>query len=161
MSLITKSYSSKPLLIWFFIPYFIIQLALPIRHWFIPNNVLWTEEGHRLSWRMMLRMRQGITHFHIVDKETQTTIPYDYTERLSYKQQSFVAAYPDGIWQMAQIIKKKFAAKNQEISIYVDSQVAINGGDFQTFINPKVDFATAEWNYFTPNTWIIVPEEYQ
>ena len=37
--------------------YFIIQLALPLRHWFIQDDVLWTEEGHRLSWRMMLRAK--------------------------------------------------------------------------------------------------------
>ena len=37
--------------------YFAIQLLLPIRHYFIKDDVLWTEEGHRLSWRMMLRSR--------------------------------------------------------------------------------------------------------
>ena len=35
--------------------WFVIQIALPLRHWFFQDDVLWTEEGHRLSWRMMLR----------------------------------------------------------------------------------------------------------
>ena len=155
------SYSSKPLLIWFFIPYFIIQLFLPIRHWFIPHDVLWTEEGHRLSWRMMLRSRNADTQFRIVDKETNTIIPYNYRKRLTHKQQNFVAAHPDGIWQMAQIIKKEFAQKNQDVAIYVDSRVAINEGIYHTFIDSNVDLAAAKWNYFGHNEWIVVPEEYK
>lgn len=155
------NYETKLTLLWFFIPYFIIQLALPIRHWFIPHDVLWTEEGHRLSWRMMLRSRQAITHFRIIDKETDDLILYDYRKNLSDKQQNFVAANPDGIWQMAQIIKKEFADKNQDVSIFVDSQVSINGGMYQQFIDPNVDFATAKWNYFGHDEWILIPEEYK
>jgi hypothetical protein len=155
------SFDSKPALMWFFIPYFIIQLALPVRHWFIPHDVLWTEEGHRLSWRMMLRSRQGETQFRIFDKKTSTLIPYDYKKRLTRKQQGFVSSHPDGIWQMVQIIKKEFAAKNQEIKIYVDSRVSINDDSYQTFINPNVDFVTVKWNYFGHNDWIIIPDEYK
>lgn len=51
--------------------YLAVQLALPLRHHFIPGDVLWTEEGHRLSWRMMLRSRQGAVRFRVVDKATQ------------------------------------------------------------------------------------------
>ncbi len=155
------SFATKPLLVWFFIPYFIIQLFLPIRHWLIPHDVLWTEEGHRLSWRMMLRSRYADTQFRIMDKETNTLIPYDYRKKLTRKQQNFVAAHPDGIWQMAQIIKKEFADKNQEVAIYVDARVGINGGVYQQFIDSKVDMAQAEWNYFGHNEWIVVPDEYK
>lgn len=155
------SYQSKPVLVWFFIPYFVIQFALPVRHWFIAHDVLWTEEGHRLSWRMMLRARYGDTNFRIVDKETNTLIPYNHRKRLSLKQQNFMSSTPDGIWQMTQIIKKEFAKKNQEVEIYVDSKVSINEGPYLTFIDPKVDFATAQWNYFSHNSWILVPQQYQ
>ena len=155
------SYRSKPLLLWFFIPYFIIQLILPVRHWFIPNDVLWTEDGHRLSWRMMLRSRNAITHFRIIDKETNKLIEYNYKKRLTQKQQNFVAANPDGIWQMAQIIKKEFEEKGIKVAIYVDSQVSINNNPFQTFIDPQVDFATAKWNYFGHDAWVLVPDKYK
>jgi hypothetical protein len=155
------SYATKPTLIWFFIPYFIIQLALPLRHCFIPYTVLWTEEGHRLSWRMMLRSRLADTQFRIIDKNTRKIIPYDYQQRLTRKQQNFVASYPDGIWQMTQFIKKEFDAKNQKIEIYVDAYVSINGGNYLMFIDPKVDFAQAKYNYFGHDEWILVPEEYR
>ena len=48
---------------WFFAVwgcYFLLQLILPLRHHIIKDDVLWTEEGHRLSWRMMLRSRGGV-----------------------------------------------------------------------------------------------------
>lgn len=152
---------SKNILIWFFIPYFIIQLILPIRHWFIPHDVLWTEEGHRLSWRMMLRARHADTDFRIIDKETKTIVPYNFRKNLTLKQQHFVAANPDGIWQMAQIIKKEFESKNQEVSIFVDSYLSINSDSYQRFIDPNVDFAEAKWNYFGHDNWILVPDEYK
>lgn len=155
------SYATQPILKWFFIPYFIIQVALPIRHWIIPNDVLWTEEGHRLSWRMMLRMRQGDTQFRIIDKATNTIIPYDYKEKLTRNQKNFVGSHPDGIWQMAQIIRKEFAKKNQDVAIYADTRVSINEGPYQVLINPEVDLARVKWNYFTKNDWITVPTEYQ
>ena len=153
--------SHPPQLIWFFIPYFIIQLILPIRHWFIKHDVLWTEEGHRLSWRMMLRARHGYTQFRVIDKKTNVLILYDYRKLITKKQQLFVEANPDGIWQMAQKIKQEFEAKNQEVSIYVDSRVAINGGPYHRFIDPNVDFTTAKWNYFGHDEWVLVPDEYK
>ncbi len=34
------------------------QTFIPLRHFAIPGNVSWTEEGHRFSWHMMLRTKQ-------------------------------------------------------------------------------------------------------
>lgn len=155
------TYEGKSVLLWFFIPYLIIQLGLPMRHWFIPHDVLWTEEAHRLSWRMMLRKRQAETNFKIIDKKTNKEIPYNFQKSLSRNQYNFASAYPDGIWQMAQYIKKEFAAKNVDVAIYIDSRASINEGTYYPFIDPSVDFATAKWNYFGHNTWILVPEKYQ
>lgn len=153
---ITKN---KPTLLYFFIPFFIIQLILPVRHHFIKGDVLWTEEGHRLSWRMMLRQRQGWVSFKVIDKSTQIELPYDYLKKLTPKQQGFVSANPDGIWQMAQFIKKEFARKGTDVGIFAHAEVAINGGKFKTLINPKTDLATAKWDYFFHNEWILLYDD--
>ncbi|MDR6969136.1 hypothetical protein J2X31_003163 [Flavobacterium arsenatis] len=147
---------NKSVLLYFFVPFFILQLILPIRHHFIKGDVLWTEEGHRLSWRMMLRQRQGYTNFKIIDKKTQMEIPYDYMKKLTPKQRGFVGSNPDGIWQMAQIIKKEFASKGTDVSIYVSSNASINGGTFKTLIDPETDMALAKWDYFFHNEWILL-----
>ncbi|MFY0483112.1 HTTM domain-containing protein [Flavobacterium sp. PLA-1-15] len=150
---------NKSSLYYFFVPFFIIQLILPIRHHFIKGDVLWTEEGHRLSWRMMLRQRQGYTAFRVINKETQTLIPYDINKRLVPKQLAFVGCNPDGIWQMAQIIKKEFNQKGIEVSVFANTETSINGGTFKTLINPETDLAEAKWNYFFHNDWILLYDD--
>ncbi|MCH8555635.1 MAG: HTTM domain-containing protein, partial [Schleiferiaceae bacterium] len=45
-----------------------VHLLLPLRHWTINSNVFWTEEGHRMSWRMMLRSKSGSVYFRLEDK---------------------------------------------------------------------------------------------
>jgi len=146
----------KPLL-YFFAFYFVIQLLLPLRHFMIKGDVLWTEEGHRLSWRMMLRQRDGHVTFRIVDHKSGLESYYDYS-KLTPKQQNFIATKPDGIWQMAQRIKKEYAAKGQKISIFVNDMVSVNGGEYATFIDSKTDLALAEWNVFSHNDWILLYE---
>lgn len=56
---LSQNLYGKRIVYFLMIPYLIIQIALPLRHHFIEGDVLWTEEGHRLSWRMMLRERNG------------------------------------------------------------------------------------------------------
>ncbi|NBL64685.1 HTTM domain-containing protein [Flavobacterium sp. NST-5] len=140
----------------FFIPYFIIQLLLPIRHWFIKGDVLWTEEGHRLSWRMMLRSRTGYSSFKVIDKNTGKKIQYRLQEKLTPKQMAMVGDKPDAIWQMAQRIKKEFTQKGIEVSVFVRCNVSVNQRPFKPLINPEVDLANAEWNYFFHNDWILL-----
>lgn len=153
---LNKSYTYSKVLSYFFIPFFIIQLILPIRHYFIKGDVLWTEEAHRLSWRMMLRQKNGITHFKVIDKKTNQELPYNIVEKLTRKQLGLVSSKPDGMWQMAQHIKKEFAEKGIEVSIFIDSKLSVNNKPYKTFIDPKVDFAEAEWNYFGHNNWILL-----
>lgn len=150
-----QNYGTKAIK-WFFIPFFIIQILLPIRHWFIKGDVLWTEEGHRLSWRMMLRQRSGTLNFKIIDKETKEIIYYNYHEKLSPKQRAVLPGRPDAIWQYSQRIKKEFANQGKDVSIFVDSKVSVNQKPFRTFIDPNVDMAQAEWDYFFHNDWILL-----
>lgn len=150
---------NKSILLYFFLPYFILQILLPIRHWFIKGDVLWTEEGHRLSWRMMLRSRSGYTVFKIVDKQSGQEIRYNVRSKLTEKQFNMVSDKPDAIWQFAQRIKKEFASQGKDVSIFADTHVSINGKKLQQFIDPKVDLASADWNYFSHNDWILLYDD--
>lgn len=135
--------------------WFVIQIALPLRHWFFKDNVLWTEEGHRLSWRMMLRSRSGSTTFKVVEKGTTDTINVDKNRYLSKKQIRSVGAKPDMMWQFAQILKKEYAKEGKEVQVFVDSKISINGQPYQPFIDPKVDLAAEKWNHFKHHDWIL------
>jgi len=156
----TENYEpGKSILAYFFIPYFIVQLLLPLRHHLIKGDVLWTEEGHRLSWRMMLRSRTGTTNFKIIDNKTNEVIRYRLSKDLTRTQIKKMRTRPDMIWQTAQMIKKKYAKNGKDVRVYADTQIAINHGDTRRLIDPNVDLARAKWDYFWHNDWILLYDE--
>lgn len=145
----------KPVLITFGSLYFIIQILLPIRNHFIQDNVLWTEEGHRLSWRMMLRSKSSYTFFKVVNINTLKETQIDLNDYLTKKQIRLVSSKPDGIWQFAQYLKKEYKEKGEDIQVFVNAKVSVNSKPYKQFIDKKVDLANVEWNYFTHNDWIL------
>lgn len=145
----------KKLVIRIMVVYLLVQLVLPVRHFFIKDDVLWTEEGHRMSWRMMLRSRNGMTSFRVMDKATGDVNTVDLDAYLTKAQKNKIGCYPDFIWQFAQRLKKEYAEKGMEISVFVDSKVSINGKPYLPFIDPNADMARESWNYFWNNGWIL------
>lgn len=147
--------------------YFVWQVYLPVRHLFIPGNVFWTEEGHRMSWRMMLRRKSA-------DVTVYTSIPdkkgkYGKREKvnlskyLTFKQESRFAISPDMIWQMAQFIKADYEKKGiKNVKVFVDSKISLNGSPYFQFTNPDVNLANVKWSYFGHQNWLKTkPKELQ
>lgn len=146
----------KNLIFTFFGIWFFLQLVLPIRHWFIKGDVLWTEEGHRMSWRMMLRNRSGYSKFTVIDKNTNEEFVVDKRAYLTPAQMTATATKPDVIWQFAQRLKKEYREKGKDVSIFVEAHVSINGKPSKLLIDPKADLAKEKWNYFGHNEWILL-----
>ncbi len=154
VNFVAKEWIPKKVFYGIFIPYFVLQISLPLRHYFIKGDVLWTEEGHRLSWRMMLRVRDGDLDYKIVNKKTGEEIPYNYRLELTHKQLVFVQSKPDGIWQMAQHIRREFEAKGIKVQIYASAWCSINNGPRRPLINPDVDLCSVKWSQLFHNEWI-------
>ena len=134
--------------------YFVAQLLLPLRHHMIKDDVLWTEEGHRMSWRMMLRSRSGTVYFKIINKKTGEESKVNLDDYLTKKQKRKVACYPDFTWQFAQYLKKVYASRGEDIQVFVSCKVKVNKGKFHEFIDPTVDLASVPWKHFSHNDWI-------
>jgi len=149
----------KTLLIIGFSIYFIIQIGLPLRHHFIEDNVLRTEEGHRLSWRMMLRIKSGQTSYWIENKDSRKRTHIDLNKYLSTKQKRSVSTKPDVMWQFAQRLKQDFKNKGQDVAVYINCKVSINGKPYKTLINPDIDIANVEWDVFNHSNWILPLKE--
>lgn len=145
----------KNALITFFVIFFTLQLGLPIRHWVIEDNVLWTEEGHRMSWRMMLRSKSGFSNFYIVDKKTLQRTKIDLDNYLTRKQIHLVSTKPDAIWQFAQRLKKQYAGKGHDIAVYVDCHISVNGRPHKKLVDPQTDLASVEWNPYKHSEWLL------
>ncbi|WP_336067932.1 HTTM domain-containing protein [Mesoflavibacter sp. CH_XMU1404-2] len=151
--IIVKNY--KPILITVGVIYFAFQIALPLRQHFFTDNVLWTEEGHRLSWRMMLRSRSGYTSYKVIDKNTNKTEFIKMTDYLTKKQIRSASCKPDVIWQFAQHLKKEYAKNGKDVKVYVDSKISINGRPYKRLINQNVDLASVPWHWNKHSDWIL------
>lgn len=135
--------------------YFAFQIGLPLRHWFFKDDVLWTEEGHRLSWRMMLRSKSGSLTVWVKDKPDGERKRYDYSGLLGSKQQGSVTTKPDIMWQLAQKIKAVEAEKGREVSVYMEAHIRVNHGKFYPFTDATVDLAAQKWQPFKHSEWIL------
>lgn len=140
--------------------YFLIQLLLPLRHHLFEGNVGFTEEGHRLSWRMMLRAKTGSIGVYTVDKKTGTRDRINLKNYLSRDQQAAIVGQPDMIWQFAQRLKKEYQGNGQDIAVYVDCKVSLNGHNRKPLIDSNVDLASVPWEPFRHSKWILTYDSY-
>lgn len=137
--------------------YALVQMALPLRHHFIAGDVLWTEEGHRLSWRMMLRTRQGDLRFRVEDVGTGFKEVVNLDHYLTPDQREKVMAYPDFTWQFAQRLKASYAARGHRVAVYAKGHLRINRRPYYPFIDPTVDLASEPWDPIGHHRWILDP----
>src|SRR5690554_3628610 len=154
--------NNKNLIIGIFSVYFLFQIGLPLRHWFFKDDVLWTEEGHRLSWRMMLRSKSGTLNVYVVDKATGIKELYKHDQILGKKQRASVRTKPDIMWQLAQKIKKIEVENGRDVEVYMQATVSINQGPYFPFTDPEVDLAAEKWHPFKHSEWILPsPDDYR
>jgi vitamin K-dependent gamma-carboxylase len=133
-----------------FILFFAVQILLPLRHYTLPGNVFWTEEGHRLSWRMMLRSKTGTATFRIL-KTNGTQEIRDAKRDMTYKQYHTMTTHPDMIWQYCQFLKTQYTDKCE---IYARVDVRLNFRTPKTIIDPTYNMSKAKWHLFQHEEWI-------
>ncbi|WOI22660.1 HTTM domain-containing protein [Nonlabens ulvanivorans] len=141
--------------------FLIIMILLPLRHWVINDDVLWTEEGHRLSWRMMLRNRRGFTTYYVENKKTGSRKAINYNDYLTTKQSYSVQTKPDFMWQFAQKLKEFHAMEGEDVAVYIDAKVSINGRPLQQFTDKEIDIAAQEWSHWSHHEWILPSSLYE
>ena len=121
------------------------QLAVPLRHWAIPGEVAWTEEGHRFSWRMKTRSKVGRVVFHALDIQRGTHEVIEQPNDLTVHQYRKMATRPDMIRQYAVHLAAMRADEGSGVwAVHVDSRARLNHHEARTLIDPAVDLVTAE-----------------
>lgn len=150
----TKIISLKTVILALF---FLIQLCFPFRYFAYPGELFWTEEGYRFSWRVMLMEKSGYAQFKIVDGLSGKWFYVDNSDFLTPFQEKQMAFQPDFILEYAHFLKKHFENDgHQNVEVYVDSHVSLNGRLSQPFIDGKIDLATQKES-FQPKKWILPP----
>ncbi|MFT5746737.1 MAG: hypothetical protein ACI9XO_002888 [Paraglaciecola sp.] len=135
--------------------FFLLQLFLPFRHLLYKNELFWTEQGYRFSWRVMLMEKAGYTNFKIVDPETGKRFYVNNGNFLNPLQEKQMATQPDFILEYAHFLERYYQQwdiKNPEI--YVESYVALNGRTSRPFIDSTVDLTKIEPS-FAEKSWIL------
>jgi len=135
--------------------FFTIQLLLPWRYLGYPEELFWTEEGYRFSWRVMLVEKVGLCTFWVVNPKTKKRFEVKNEDFLSNFQIKQMSTQPDFIAQFAQVLKKHYQKKGiHNPEIYAESYVTLNGRLNKQFIDPKVNLAN-EKDSFAHKKWIL------
>ncbi|ALI98991.1 HTTM domain-containing protein [Rufibacter tibetensis] len=136
----------------------LIQVVLPLRQFWFPGNTNWTEEGHRMSWHMMLRSKSGYAQYKVVaDGKVFWENP---GEHLTPKQSRVVATRPDLLWQYSQFLARKY--KNMgfsEVEVFAHTSVSLNQRPSQLLVDSTVNLAAVPWQPHTPSPWVVPLQE--
>ena len=135
--------------------YLLVQCLVPFRHLLYPGDVNWTEEGHRFSWRMKLRGKDGEAIFKVVQPSTGKFWEVDPEGNLTGKQVDEMAGRPDMILQFAHHLASAMREKGYgKVEVYVNAMVSLNGREPELLIDPKVDLAKVRRS-LAHSTWIL------
>ena len=58
-------------------------------------------------------------------------------------------------WQFCQRLKEEYAKNGQDVSVFVDCKISVNGRPFTPLIDKEVDLAALEWSAFKHSEWIL------
>ena len=142
-------------MIYLFLLFFFIQIALPFRYAFYDGDLFWTEQGYRFSWRVMLMEKAGTAFFFIEDSASGRTIEVDNKEYLTYMQEKMISTQPDMMVDYARFLRNEFEKKGmRNIKVKAQSYVTLNGSGSREFVDPKIDLSRQNNNIFSNKTWV-------
>ncbi len=135
--------------------YVIAQILIPIRFLLYNDSIYWTENGYRFSWRVMLMEKAGTATFYIKDLKTKHTSIVNNRDFLTLHQEKQMAMQPDLILQYAHFLKKYYRQiiKN-DLAIYSEVYVTINGRISSLYIDKKVDLSLEKDSFFQKK-WVL------
>jgi len=139
--------------------YLLAQILIPLRHWYYPGEVNWTEEGHDFSWHMKLRDKEGVIAYTVVDRATGASVVVDGTrlaEELTSSQIQEMSCKPQFAAQYAGHLREVYRARGfTDPAVYADMFVSLNGRPFQRMVDPDADLAAVDDGPWHAATWIL------
>lgn len=135
--------------------FFFIQLVLPWRFLAYPGNLLWTEQGYRFSWRVMLMEKAGTVVYHVKDKSTGRVFDVMPSDYLSPNQVKMMSTQPDMMLQFAHYLRDQCLAANMsDVEVRAEAYVTLNGSGSQLFIDPTINLLEKR-DSFKHKDWIL------
>jgi vitamin K-dependent gamma-carboxylase len=126
----------------FVMAYAAVQLVLPMRHFFYPDNVNWTGEGSLFAWRMLQAEKYHVSYAITVrEKKTGREGNVRLNGLLSPFQRDTMLTKPDMLLQFAHFFAEQARKDGTEISVFARIYVTMNGREPQLLVDPEVDLA--------------------
>lgn len=134
--------------------YALVQVLVPLRHLAYPGNTLWTEEGFRFAWRVMLIEKSGDLELTVVDRAGRRAVVQP-NEYLTPFQARMARTQPDMILELSHVVARDFERRTGgPVEVYADAWVSFNGRPRARMIDPRVDLAR-EHDGLAPKPWIL------
>ncbi|TBN19130.1 HTTM domain-containing protein [Hyunsoonleella pacifica] len=140
--------------------FMLFQLVFPFRYLCYPDELFWTEEGYRFSWRVMLIEKAGFTTFRIVNYNTGNSFTVENKYFLNEFQQKQMTTQPDFIVEYAHFLGAHYKKElnNENIGVFAEGYISLNGRLSKPFIDPGIDLLKVKDNFAHKN-WILPFED--
>lgn len=137
------------------VAWFVVQAALPLRHFLLPGNVDWTDAGAQFSWRMMLNHKTSALRLYARNIENGDVLAIDPRAVLTRRQFDKMAVSPPLIHQFARrSAEMLYAETGVRVSIHGDIHCALNGRPPSRLVDPSADLAATP-----PEKFVVELEE--
>lgn len=134
--------------------YMIPQVALPLRHYLYPGDVLWTEEGQMFAWHMRLRDKWAIGRFILTDSETGASHVVAPHDLLPAWQANRMLITPDMILQFSHHLAESWREEgHRRVEVRAEIEASLIGRPLVRLIDPEVDLASQPRD-LGPAPWI-------
>src|SRR5690606_11881429 len=138
-----------------FVVFFSFQIIFPWRYMLYQDELFWTEEGYRFSWRVMLTEKMGYAQFIVTDKATGQKVIVNNNDFLTKNQEKMMSTQADFILQFAHMLEKHFRQQGMtEPEVHAQIYVTLNGRRSRLFADTTVNLAK-EYDSFKHKNWIL------
>ena len=152
----TSTHFKMPTFLKIIIPaYILVQLLLPFRHHFIPNDVNWTGQGKKFSWRMkMPHKKPGQIQILTFDKTSgEQLFP---KVNIAPHQLNALIYHPTLLPQFLDALASNLNNKNnKDLNFKVNINVSMNGRVMQQVYTSNLSIENTQLNIWQNNDWIL------
>lgn len=120
----------------------LFHVLFPLRSHLFPGDVLWTEDGYRFSWRVMLIEKAGSAELTATDPRTGGSKEIRARDYLTPFQIKMMSTQPDMIRAFARMIADEASLRGEpRPRVTADVVVTLNGRTPARLIDPTTDLA--------------------
>ena len=134
--------------------FFLFQILMPFRYLLYGGNIFYHEQGYRFSWNVMLMEKTGYCDFSIHNVTKNTSYEVSPYSLLTKQQARMMSTQPDMILQFAKHLHDVEKDNGNQVEVFANCNVSINGKENEVLINPKINLAEQE-DGFRNKSWIL------